>query len=125
MIKRVLIVDDNFDNAELLSHIVLSTGAQPLIAYNGKEAIEKARQENPDLIFMDIQMPIMDGYEATQILKSAIETKDIKIVALSAHISGADQPSLQKKGFAAYFTKPLNINLIKNFLNPGNELISY
>ena len=82
---RVLYVEDNEDNVYMLKRWLTRKGYEVSIAIDGKAGVEMARTENPDLILMDLNLPVMDGWEATSILKEDEATKDIPIIALSAH----------------------------------------
>jgi CheY-like chemotaxis protein len=83
--KTVLLVEDNEDNRIVYSTILRHFGYTVTEALNGEEGISKARAERPDLILMDISIPIIDGWEATQVLKHDPATNDIPIIALTAH----------------------------------------
>src|SRR5688572_17743123 len=83
--KTVLLVEDNEDNRIVYSTILRHFGYSVTEALNGEEGIAKARAEKPDLILMDISIPIIDGWEATQVLKHDPSTRDIPIIALTAH----------------------------------------
>ena len=81
---KILIVDDDPLNRKLLCSLLAVGAYETIIAMEGKTAVEKARSEHPDLILMDIMMPVMDGYEATAILKKDPDTKDIPIIMITA-----------------------------------------
>jgi two-component system cell cycle response regulator DivK len=87
--KTVLLVEDNEDNRIVYSTILRHFGYTVMEALNGEEGIAKARTEKPDLILMDISIPIIDGWEATQVLKHDPNTRDIPIIALTAHALSA------------------------------------
>ena len=89
--KTVLIVDDDPKNLKLVRDLLQLAGYETLEAVNGEEAVRLAREEQPDLILMDVQMPVMDGVEATRILKGAEETKEIPVVCLSALAMAEDK----------------------------------
>jgi CheY-like chemotaxis protein len=86
--KSVLIVDDTADTVDLLAYCIQSSGCDAVTAYNGLEAVKQAQRHKPDLIFMDIRMPVMDGYEATRQILSIPELASTPIVAMSAHCEG-------------------------------------
>src|SRR5215831_15017323 len=86
--KTILIVDDTVDTVDLLSFCIQAHGCNPVTAYDGAEAIEQAQRYKPQLIFMDIRMPVMDGYEATQRILSIPELAATPIIAVSAHCDG-------------------------------------
>ena len=108
MAKKILIVEDNEVNRVLLRDILQYHGYEIIEAANGEEAIKEAGAHLPDLIFMDIQMPVMNGYEATKVLKSNDKTKNIKIVALTSFAMTGDQDKSLTAGADHYMTKPID-----------------
>jgi len=105
---KILIVDDNLLNTKLLS-IMLGAGEyETITAMEGKTAVEKARSENPDLILMDIMMPVMGGYEATEILKQDPDTKDIPIIMITALDGAEDKLRGLEAGADEFLNKPVN-----------------
>ncbi len=103
---KVLAVDDNNVNLVLVERILQKTGANVITAMDGKEAVEKAREENPDLILMDIQMPVMDGLSATKILR---KEKYIKpILALSANVDKENLGKIKEAGIDDFLQKPFD-----------------
>lgn len=118
--QTILIVEDHEKNRRLLRDVLSYYGYTIIEAENGKEGIEMARQYMPDLILMDIQMPVMDGFTATTILKSAPETKEIKIVAVTSFAMTGDKEKILDTGADGYISKPLDIKalptLIKDIL---------
>jgi two-component system alkaline phosphatase synthesis response regulator PhoP len=107
MKKKILIVDDDKNIVELVK-LTLGDEYNYSEAYNGFEAIAKAKKEQPDLILLDIMMPEMDGYEVCQKLRSAPETKDILVAMLSAKKEDHDVLEGIDVGAIAYITKPFN-----------------
>ena len=105
-INKVLVVDDSPTELCNISEIVSKTGCTVLRAANGKEAVELAIQEKPDIIFMDIIMPEMDGYEATRRLSNESATRAIPIVFISSKGQKADKLWGQMQGGKGYITKP-------------------
>jgi len=89
--KTVLLVEDNEDNRIVYSTILRHFGYSVTEALNGEEGIAKARSEHPDLILMDISIPVIDGWEATQVLKHDPQTREIPIIALTAHALASDR----------------------------------
>jgi two-component system, cell cycle response regulator DivK len=108
MAKKILIVEDHEMNRILLRDILRYHGYETLEATNGLEAIQKAQANLPDLIFMDIQMPVMDGYTAIRALKSDNNTRHIIIVALTSFAMTGDQDRSLATGADHYITKPIN-----------------
>jgi len=104
--KTVLLVEDNEDNRIVYSTILRHFGYNVTEALNGEEGIAKARSEKPDLILMDISIPIIDGWEATQVLKHDPETNDIPIIALTAHALASDREKAMEVGCDGYLAKP-------------------
>ncbi|MPZ77632.1 MAG: response regulator [Deltaproteobacteria bacterium] len=104
--KKVLIVEDHADMRELLSWQIELMGYVPISAKHGKEALEKAIAEKPDLILMDIMMPGMDGWEAARTLRANPETKDIPILAATALFRDSDLNTCMEAGCNSYIVKP-------------------
>jgi two-component system sensor histidine kinase BarA len=109
---KVLAVDDSPINLQLLGHWLTPKGLQVSLAYSGRQAIEMASQEQYDIIFMDIQMPEMDGMETTQQLRLLNNYKDTPIIALTAHALGSEQQQILASGMNAYLTKPIDEDIL-------------
>lgn len=105
-INTVLLVDDMSDQLNQIKSIVTGQGFQVITAQSGKEALEKAEEYKPDLIFLDIVMPEMDGFATCRELKSNSATKDIPVVFVSSKDQEADKVWAQMQGSKAYITKP-------------------
>lgn len=105
---HILLVEDNLMNQKFMSHILKRLGATFEIAIDGKEAIEKIKKQKFDLILMDIQMPVMDGLEATKIIRNQLNLKDIPIIALTAHAMKGDKEKCIEAGCNGYITKPID-----------------
>jgi len=116
---RVLVVDDNKANLELFVDFLAVGGYECLSAANGEDAIEIARREHPDLVLLDIQLPGIDGLTVARILKNNEETKDIKVVALTAY---AMQGGHMDEALDGYISKPVSL---KEFLQTVNEIIAH
>jgi two-component system, cell cycle response regulator DivK len=104
---RILIVEDNELNRDMLSRRLERRGYDTLTAADGQEGLCMARRAIPDLILMDMSLPVMDGWEATRLLKSAPETAAIPIVALTAHAMCGDRERALETGCDEYDTKPV------------------
>ena len=104
--KTVLLVEDNEDNRIVYSTILRHFGYAVTEALNGEEGIAKARAERPDLILMDISIPVIDGWEATQVLKHDPKTREIPIIALTAHALASDREKAMEVGCDGYLAKP-------------------
>lgn len=106
--KSVLLVEDNEDNRTIYGTVLRFAGYTVLEAINGEEGVAKARSHHPDLILMDLSMPVLDGWQATEQIKSDPYTADIPILAVSAHtMYGTDTTRLVKCGFHGFLAKPL------------------
>ena len=103
---KILIVEDNPDMRDLLALRVQLTGYLPILASDGKEGVEKANAEKPDLILMDMMMPVMDGWAAARTLRGSRETKDIPILATTALLRSEDLKSCLDAGCTGYIVKP-------------------
>ncbi len=104
--NKILIVDDNKIQVKTLKGVLLKEGYDVITAYDGEVGLIKAKELKPDLIFLDIKMPGMDGYEMCEKLKSDKETKDIKIVMLTGKDMGDDFDEAMKKDADWYIVKP-------------------
>lgn len=121
MAETILIVEDSALNRKLVTTILQSYGYNLLIAMDGEEAIEIATREQPDLILMDMQLPKISGYDATQTLKSQPETADIPIVALTAHAMEDERERAMTARCDGYITKPFDTRafpgLVRQYLD--------
>jgi twitching motility two-component system response regulator PilH len=106
MIRKVLIVDDTQADRISLERIVSDAGLQAVLAVSGAQAIECAKRDKPDLILMDVNMPEIDGFAATRILKADDETRHIPVVFVSSKNQKADEAWGQILGARGYVTKP-------------------
>jgi two-component system sensor histidine kinase BarA len=109
---KILAVDDSPINLQLLKHWLTPIGIEVSLAYSGQQAIDMAMREKFDQIFMDIQMPEMDGMETTQRLREIEQYKNTPIIALTAHALGSEQQQILASGMNAYLTKPINEELL-------------
>ncbi len=109
MAKVILIVEDDPKSLILTRDLLQVSGFTTIEATNGEQGVELARVKKPDLILMDIQMPDMDGLEATRILKADATTKNIPIVALTAYAMKGDKERVLEAGCDGYITKPIDI----------------
>lgn len=104
--KTVLLVEDNEDNRTVYRTILEHFGYEVVEARNGEDGIRMAREEHPDLILMDISIPVIDGWEATKILKADENTRHIPIIALTAHALATDRAKAEEVGCDGYLAKP-------------------
>jgi CheY-like chemotaxis protein len=103
-----LIVDDFYHNRLLLREFVESTGINIFEAENGREAVELTRQHQPDIILMDLKMPVMSGYKATEIIKSDDDLRHIPIIAITASAMRQDETKVKKIGCNSFIRKPVS-----------------
>ena len=108
MSKRILIVEDQEDNRTILRDALSTVGYELIEALNGKDGVRLAQSERPDLILMDIQLPEMDGYEATQQIKSIAELKTIPIIAVTSYALSGDEAKARAAGCDGYIAKPFS-----------------
>lgn len=106
--KTILIVEDNFKNLKLCRDLLDLKGHLVLEATDGEEGINLARLHKPDLIVMDIQLPVFDGIKATGILRGKPETKNIPIIAFTAFAMKGDEERFLENGFDGYIPKPID-----------------
>ena len=106
--KRILVVEDTEDNLHLIMVLLQKSGFAILEARDGAEGVELAVKEKPDLILMDISLPVLDGYEATTRIKAIDETKDIPVIALTSYAMVGDKEKALNAGCVGYITKPIN-----------------
>ncbi len=107
--SKLLLVEDNEMNRDMLSRRLERKGYQVLIAVDGKQGIAMAQSESPDLILMDMSLPVIDGWEATRRLKSVPETRGIPVIALTAHAMVGDRQHALEAGCDDYDIKPIDL----------------
>ena len=105
--KRILLVEDHEDNRNIYRTILEHYGYQVVIAMDGQSGIRLAREEQPDLILMDLSIPVVDGWEATRQLKGDAATRAIPVIALSAHALEEDRLRARQAGCDGYLAKPV------------------
>lgn len=108
MSKTILYIEDNEQNFYLISVLIKTRGYDLLWSTNGQQGIDKARQCQPDLILLDIQLPVMDGYEVARRLKIDAATAAIPIVALTSYAMAGDREKALGAGCSGYIEKPIN-----------------
>ena len=113
---KALVVDDNEQNRDVLSQILRSAGIEVQTAVNGQEAIEQIRLQSPDIVFMDLRMPVMDGFQALEAIKKEFDSSNVKTVAISASAFEHQQESTLQKGFDDFISKPFHVENIFNSL---------
>lgn len=107
--SKILIVEDNELNRDMLSRRLSRSGYDVVLAVQGKEGIAMAESEGPDLILMDLSLPVIDGWEATRQIKARTSTASIPVIALSAHALADDEDRARKVGCDDYDTKPIEM----------------
>jgi two-component system, cell cycle response regulator DivK len=120
MSTRILIVEDQEDNRQILRDLLGSVGFEIVEAGNGQEALEVAAAEHPDLVLMDIQMPLMDGYEATRRFKNDPALRAIPVIVVTSYALSGDEDKAKAAGCDGYVTKPYSpralLAKVKEFL---------
>jgi CheY-like chemotaxis protein len=106
---KILLVEDNEMNRDMLSRRLVRRGYEVLIAVDGQTGIDMANAEAPDLILMDMSLPVMDGWEATRTLKTSEVTRHIPVIALTAHAMSTDREKAIEAGCDDYDTKPIEL----------------
>ena len=106
---KILYVEDNEDNVYMLQRRLTRKGFDVVIAENGQVGVDKSKSENPDLILMDLSMPVMDGWDAIKIIKGDDATKSIPVIALSAHAMEEHRERALESGADDYDTKPVDL----------------
>lgn len=117
---NILLVEDNELNRDMLSRRLEKMGYQVELAIDGRDGVDKVLSLRPDLVLMDINMPVLDGWEAVRILKEDTATKHIPVIALTAHAMTSDRDKAGEIGFNDYATKPIDfpalVQMIENWL---------
>lgn len=114
---RILLVEDNEMNRDMLSRRLRRKGFTVAIATDGAQGVAMAQGETPDLILMDISLPVMDGWEATRRLKAETATRTIPIIALTAHALAGDREKSIAAGCDEYETKPIDFDRLLGKIN--------
>jgi CheY-like chemotaxis protein len=109
---RILLVEDNELNRDMLKRRLTHRGHEVILAANGRQGIEVARSEKPDLVLMDLSLPEMDGWQATRLLKNDAGTCAIPVVALTAHAMLGDREKALEAGCDDFATKPVDLPLL-------------
>jgi two-component system cell cycle response regulator DivK len=121
MTKRILVVEDQEDLRGVLRDLLTGSGYQVMEAGDGQAGVVKAKTERPDLILMDIQMPVMDGYDATRQIKGDAALKATPIIAISSFAMKGDEEKARAAGCDSYVTKPYSpmqlLKLIRGYLD--------
>ena len=108
MASKVLVVDDNPVSRELIREVLEDADLEVLEAENGGEALDKIAQEKPDIVLLDIQLPVYDGYEVLHRVRSELKLDKLPVLALTAYAMREDREKALASGFDAYITKPID-----------------
>ena len=106
MPEKILVVDDDADNRRIIELTMIKAGYAVVLAVNGREALEAAERELPDLILLDLSMPVLSGWEAVKLLKADERLKGIPVLAFTAHAMAGDERKVMDAGFDGYLSKP-------------------
>jgi two-component system, cell cycle response regulator DivK len=110
---KILYIEDNDDNVYVVRNRLTRAGYTVLVAVDGQQGVDMALTERPDLILMDLSLPVLDGWEATRRLKAAPETTSIPVIALSAHAMAGDREKALAAGCDDYDTKPVELTRLR------------
>ena len=117
MAKRILIVEDHPDNRRILRDFLRKSGFELVEAEDGVQALAAAQSHRPDLILMDIQLPVMDGYEATRRLKADPALRSIPIIVITSYALSGDENKARAAGCDAYVSKPFSTRKLLTKIN--------
>ncbi len=108
--QKILLVEDNEMNRDMLSRRLIRNGYEVCLAMDGQQGADMALSEVPDLILMDMSLPVIDGWEATRRIKANDATRDIPVIALTAHAMAGDREKAMEVGCEDYDTKPVELS---------------
>jgi two-component system, cell cycle response regulator DivK len=114
---KILLVEDNEMNRDMLSRRLLRNNFEVVMAVNGQEGVDMAKSERPDLILMDMSLPVMDGWAATRTIKADDSTKAIPVIALTAHAMESDREQALQAGCDDFDTKPIELPRLLGKIN--------
>ncbi|MEI8292594.1 MAG: response regulator [bacterium] len=109
---KILLVEDNEMNRDMLSRRLIKRGFDVVISADGVQGVEMARRENPEIVLMDMSLPVMDGWTATRTLKADATTRGIPVIGLTAHAMAGDREKCLEAGCDEYETKPVDFPLL-------------
>jgi two-component system, cell cycle response regulator DivK len=107
---KILLVEDNEMNRDMLSRRLIRCGFQVVFAMDGQQGIDLARSERPDIILMDMSLPVIDGWEATRCVKADDATRSVPVIGLTAHAMAGDREKAIEAGCDDYETKPVELD---------------
>ena len=108
--SKILLVEDNEMNRDMLSRRLIRKGYEVIMALDGQQAIDLAASEGPDIVLMDMSLPVIDGWEATRRMKADAATRAIPVIALTAHAMSGDRERALEAGCDDYDTKPIELS---------------
>jgi CheY-like chemotaxis protein len=108
-VKRILLVEDNFENRDMLSRRLRRRGFEVLIAVDGQQGVERTKSERPDLVLMDMSLPVIDGWEAVRRIREDSDVASTPVIGLSAHAMDGDREKAMDAGCDDYDTKPVEL----------------
>lgn len=110
---KILLADDNLPSRELMREILEASGHRVMEAVNGRDALDLVHQNRPDLVFLDLQMPVMDGFRVIQELRNDIRFRRLPVVAVTASAMLGDRERAIAAGFDSYIAKPINLGEVR------------
>jgi len=110
----ILLVDDNLPSRELMRELLEASGHLIMEAVNGREALDLIRQDRPDLVFLDLQMPVLDGFSVIRELRNDVRFHSLAVVAVTASAMLGDRERAIAAGFDSYIAKPINLSEVEN-----------
>ena len=126
MTKRILVVEDTEDNRRIIRDLLTSVGYELIEAVDGGEGVALAQSEKPDLILMDIQLPVIDGYEATRRIRAIPDLAKVPIIAVTSYALSGDEAKTRAAGCDGYVAKPFSprqlVAKIREFLPDEEQL---
>lgn len=114
---KILLVEDNEMNRDMLSRRLLRNNFEVVMAVNGQEGVDRAKSEKPDIILMDMSLPVMDGWQATRTIKADDTTRSIPVIALTAHAMESDREQALQAGCDDFDTKPIELPRLLGKIN--------
>jgi CheY-like chemotaxis protein len=116
-VSTILLVEDNEMNRDMLSRRLKRKGFDVVMAFDGRQGVDMAHEHKPELILLDMSLPVMDGWTAARALKDSEETKDIPVIALTAHAMAGDREKALEAGCDDYDTKPVEFKRLLGKIN--------
>jgi CheY-like chemotaxis protein len=107
-VPTILVVEDNEQNLGLMRYLLKAKGVECVEARDGRQGVDRAREDQPDVVLMDLQMPVLDGYGALEALRSDPSTSDIPVLAVTAYSMAGDKERALEAGFDGYISKPID-----------------